>query len=624
MASVRASLKEYAPFSRMQDVEVDRLLRGAAIVYFEPGQVVLEPGSAPPSSCYIVRQGAVVGERPRAGGGEYGAVWELSAGEMFPLGALLGQRPATSRYRAERDTFCLAVPAESFQAVFRASPVFSDFCSRRLGHMLDLSREQAQAAYLSDATGALSLASPLSSLVRRSAVRCLRTCTLHDALTTMLEQKVGSMPVVDELDRPVGIFTQQDLIGRVILPQKALSTPLTDVMSSPVQTLPISATAADAVMLMARRGIRHVIVTEDGKLVGVVSERDLFALQRLSSRQVSSTIARARDVDALKHAARDIRNVAKTLVAQGVAAGQLTRLLSSLNDQLTTRLLDLVSRSHDLSGVSVCWLALGSEGRHEQTIATDQDNGIVFETEGDPEAVRPRLLAFARQINEVLDACGYPLCKGGVMASNPQWCGTLDEWRATFARWIDRGDPDSLLAANIFFDFRALWGASALAERLRSEVAERARANPRFLKQMADNALRNRPPLGVFGGFRTASEIDGAPALDLKLNGAAPITDVGRIYALASGVSATNTSERLREAASIRGVPEDEIRALIDAFEFIQLMRLRGQLRERAGDDGNPNVIAVKDIGEIDQRILKEAFRQVRRIQSRLELDYPG
>jgi CBS domain-containing protein len=431
------------------------------------------------------------------------------------------------------------------------------------------------------------------------------------------------MPVVDDSGRPVGIFTQHDVIGRIVLPQVPLSAPIAQVMSVPARTLPVHASAGDAVTLMVRHGVRHVLVVDDGRLVGVVSERDLFALQRLTSRQVGTAIRRAADVAELRQAAADIRALAKTLVVQGVGAGQLTRLLSDLNDQLTSRLLDLVSVSHDLSGVEACWMALGSEGRHEQTIATDQDNGLIFATQDDVERARARALAFAREVNEALAACGFPLCKGGVMASNPRWCATPAEWRATFAGWIDRGDPESLLGANVFFDFRPLWGAAGLADALREWVAEHARSNRRFLKQMADNALRNRAPLTVLGGIRAAGERNGEPAIDLKLNGSVPIVDAARIYALASGVTATSTSERLQRAGAELAIPAVEVRALVDAFDYIQLMRLRTQLAA-APDDPNPNLVALSAIGEIDARVLKEAFRHARRAQSRLEMDYPG
>ena len=153
-------------------------------------------------------------------------------------------------------------------------------------------------------------------------------------------------------------------------------------------------------------------------------------------------------------------------------------MISSLNDQLAVRILELAAPKFDLSGVALCWLGMGSEGRSEQTIATDQDNGLIFATDAEdaaPDAIRERLLPFARAVNDAMDRCGYPLCKGGVMASNPRWCASLPEWKAAFANWIDRGDPDSLLAASIFFDFRALWGDVATRRR----AARRRRAPAR-------------------------------------------------------------------------------------------------------------------------------------------------
>ena len=326
----------------------------------------------------------------------------------------------------------------------------------------------------------------------------------------MEEHRIGSMPIVDDDARPLGIFTRQDVIGRVVLPQRPLTAPMRDVMSAPAITLPADATAGDAALLMAQRGIRHVVVVDGaGRLAGVVSERDLFSLQRLSVRELASAIRRAADIPTLVQCAADVRALSHSLVAQGVAAGQLTRMISSLNDQLAVRILELTAPKHDLAGLTLCWLGMGSEGRGEQTIATDQDNGLIFVTNDEgitPDDVRERLLPFARAVNEAMDRCGYPLCKGGVMAMNPRWCASLDEWKAAFANWIDRGDPDSLLAANIFFDFRALWGEPRLADALRADIALHAEANARFLKQMSDNALRNRPPLNWRGELQGAED----------------------------------------------------------------------------------------------------------------------
>lgn len=632
VAGFKLVLRAHVPFTAMPDAEVERVVRASRLCYFAPGETILSPAPERPAHCYFIKRGTVRGERPRAAAAASDAValWELAAGEMFPLGALLGHRGVTSVYRATRDTFCLVFPAGAFDALIAGSPAFADFCTRTLAHLLDLSRASLQAEYAANVTARHGMATSLADLLRLKPVTVSPATTIGTALTTMEAQRIGSLPVVDAQGSPLGIFTRQDVIGRVVLPQRELATAVGEVMSAPAITLPAAATASDAALVMALRGIRHVIVTDSGgRVAGVVSERDLFGLQRLSVREISSALRHARDPSTLQQCAADIRGLSHALVAQGVASGPLTRMISSLNDQLTCRALEITATAFDLPDIGICWLGMGSEGRGEQTIATDQDNGIIFvanDSTRSDAGVRDRLLPFARAINETLDRCGYPLCKGGVMALNPQWCLSLPEWSATFAHWIDRGDPDSLLAASIFFDFRSLWGGAELAQLLRDDIALRAKANRRFLKQMSDNALRNRPPLSWRGALTTAGDAYGADGIDLKMSGSMPVTDAARIFALATGVVATGTIERLQQAGVRMGIAEDDIRSVCDAFDYLQMLRLRTQHRRAAGElppSTNQNLLPLASVSDLDRRILKEALRQVRKLQQRLELDYP-
>ncbi len=390
-------------------------------------------------------------------------------------------------------------------------------------------------------------------------------------------------------------------------------------MSRPVHSLGLAHTAQDAALLMSRHGIRHVPLADDsGRIVGMVSERDLFALQRLSLKQVGTAIRAAADGPALRPLAADIRGLARNLLGQGVQARQLTELISHLNDLLTERLVTLIAAQRKVDLASVCWLAFGSEGRSEQTIATDQDNGIVFTCDGDVPPARARLLALAREVNDALDACGYPLCKGNVMASNPECCLTQAEWLARFAHWIDHGAPEDLLHASIYFDLRALAGAAALAQPLRERVLQQAPPNRRFLKQMADNALRNGPALTWTGAIDTEAEGD-RQVIDLKLHGSAVYVDAARLLALAHGVAATGTRARFEAAARVMRAPAHEAEAWSGGFEFLQMLRLRVQ---QDSGDGNPNRLDIGALHDIDRRVLKESLRVARRLQQRLEMDF--
>jgi CBS domain-containing protein len=482
--------------------------------------------------------------------------------------------------------------------------------------LLQRSRHPLQESYASQSLAEQSFESALGTLVSRAPVACSPETPLREALAEMQERGVGSMLVTDSGDRPVGILTRYDILGRITLAEVPLSAPIAQVMVHPVHCLTVEHTAQDAALLMSRHAIRHVPVTRDGVAVGVVSERDLFALQRLSLKHVSSSIRAARELGALQVAAQEIRWLARSLVGQGVQARQMTALISHLNDLLTRRLLEIKAAQHGVELTRLCWLALGSEGRSEQTVATDQDNALLLPDDTTP-AQRGQALAFGRDVNLALDACGYPLCRGGIMAGEPACCLTLQEWRGRFAHWIEHGASKELLNASIYFDLRPLAGNEQLAAILSDEVQAAAKATPRFLKQMALNALTRGVPLNWLGGFQT----DARGTIDLKLQGTAIFVEAGRLYSLAHGTGALGTRDRLERAGRDMGLAPAEYQAWATAFEFLQLLRLRVQLEGGSIAD-EPNRIRLSTLNDIHRRILKECFRSAQSLQQRLKLDY--
>lgn len=618
-AELCSELQRHPPFSDMQPAHVQAFVAASRELGFGRDEVVVRPEDGPVKELYFIRSGAITGRRGLSD--VAGGAFQYEAGDLFPVSAVLARRAVTTRYSATEDSTVLALPAEAMQKLAETSVVFGDFLNRRILRFLELSRAALQVAYASQTLAEQSLEAPLAQLCRQAPETCLAQAPLQAVLTRMHALRIGSMLVVDAAEVPVGILTRSDILARITLPQLPLSTPIGQVMAQPVLTLTHQHTAQDAALLMSSRGIRHVPVTRDGRAVGLVSERDLFALQRLTLKQVSSGLRNAPDVQSLQAGSSEIRRLARALLGQGVQAQQLTALISHLNDVLTSRLVELTADQHGLDLKACCWLALGSEGRNEQTIATDQDNALILaEPEGSPAPDKARWLAFARDVNESLDACGYPLCKGNIMASNPACCLTLGEWQQRFIHWIERGTPQDLLNASIYFDFRSLAGQASLADRLRASVTQRAQGNPRFLRQMALNGLSQSAPLNWLGQIDT-SEVQGLDTLDLKLQGTAIFVDVARLYALAKGVVATGTRERFEAVGPLLGVPESEHRAWVGGFEFLQMLRLRAQLDGTAVGD-SANRIAIKHLNDIDRRILKETLRVLRTLQQRVKLDY--
>ncbi|TXG86482.1 MAG: CBS domain-containing protein, partial [Rhodocyclaceae bacterium] len=470
-----------------------------------------------------------------------------------------------------------------------------------------------------------SMSSPLSAILSKAPVTASPETPIRQVIETMVAGHIGSMVVVDAEGQPVGIFTQSDALKRILLPGISLDRPIADVMSSRPHALSEHAHVYDAALAMAMHSVRHVLVTDEaGTLKGVVSERDLFTLQRVGLRQIRQSIEGAQDIDVLKQAGTDVRQLALNMLAQGVGAEQLTQFISALNDTVTRRVLQINLAKHDLYGIEWAWLAFGSEGRDEQTFSTDQDNGIIYTCTDiqNREELELRLLEFAQDVNRDLDAVGFPFCKGNIMASNPELCLTLEAWEEKFDHWIRVPEPQALLNASIFFDFRALYGATHLADRLRVSLLRMAKSNPLFLRMMAANALSVQPPLGKIRDFITDLNAEHPGCVDLKTYGARLFIDAARIFALATGVHNTNTVQRIKLSSQRMGVAAEEAAAIVEGFNYIQLLRLRHQHFEEEHGRPGDNFVNPDQLNELDRRILKESFRQSRKLQQRLKLDY--
>lgn len=605
-----ALLRRHAPFDAMGEAPLRRLLEGAEQCYFAPGERICAPEDGPALALYIVKSGLVSAHQGLAELDRPGKGWQYEAGDCFPIAALMNGRAVTSRYTAEDDVFAWRVDASLVHEVAAHSPELAAHLSARVLQLIQLAdraqARQAQAAALAEQR----LEQPLGVLMRRQLLTVSPDTPLELALRAMAQRRVGSVLVADREQRLLGLLSRDEVLERVTLPQRPLHTPIAQVMSPPRYTLTVTHSAEDAALLMTRHTLRQVpVLDEQGRLAGIVSERDLFVHSRVSVQRVGSELRVAENVDELLAAAPRIRELARQLGQQGVAARTLTGLIAHLNDLLTERLVQLHAQTLGLDLGQACWLAFGSEGRGEQTIATDQDNGLLF---AGSAAERPRWLALGEAVCASLDAAGYPLCKGGVMASQPDCCRSAEEWEQAFQHWLNQGTPEDLLRVSIFFDARSLAGQTELAAGLRRLA--RGPAQPRFLRLMAENALHSEPPLS----WRGALDADAQGGIDLKLRGTALFVEAARLLALATGCEAVGTRERLLAAGTQLGVSPAEREGWAAAFDFLQGLRLRQQL----GTSPVGNWVSLEALNDLDRRTLRVSLRVLQRLQDRIRLDY--
>ncbi|MCK0164701.1 putative nucleotidyltransferase substrate binding domain-containing protein [Marinobacter sp. S6332] len=621
--AIMVFLQSHAPFSNMDDDHLAHFAEHATLRFYADGDVVLSAEDGVVNRFYVVKQGRIRGERHNEKVDKTETTFEISQGECFPLAAIIGERPTRTIHRAAGDTFCLSIEQDAFITLISESESFRDFCLRGVSSLLDQVNQRIQTGAMASMGSSISLSTPLERYALRNPIVCNPDLPVRKAVARMHENSVGSIVITDDGRHPIGIFTLRDLRTMIAEETCSLDEPVGQIMTKNPCCLPVHADAFDAAMLMAEHHFAHLCVVDEHKrLIGMVSERDLFSLQRVDLVNLARTIGTATHLRTLVSLRTDVSRLVDAMLAHGADSGQVVKIITTLNDVTVRRVLELNIKKND-PGIAFTWLTFGSEGRQEQTLLTDQDNGILFQTpEGMTEdQVREKLLPFARAVNDELAQCGFTLCKGNIMASNPKLCLSDHEWDDWFIRFIDASTPQNLVYSSIFLDMRAVYGPTDSLNELLDKVLARIQKNALFQKMLAGNALQRKPPLTMFRNFRYVT--DGKKnSLDLKRQGLAPFVEAVRVFALANGVKNANTLERMDELVG-KGIFDDkDANAWKDAYSLIQAIRMRSHQEMLERGEELTNFIDPNDLNPLDRRILRESFRQAQRLQQKLELAY--
>lgn len=434
--------------------------------------------------------------------------------------------------------------------------------------------------------------------------------SIADACRRMADSGISSLIVADRENRPIGIVTERDVLRAVAAHrERAIGLPLSHVMSSPVATVRDDALLYVAMGRMDRLKLRHLVaVDRQGRATGMVTVRGLLHIRAGTALALGDEMMTADRTDQMALAKDRLPLLAHGLLAEGVDGTGIAAVTSSVLRDMTARCAELAERSmqdDDWGRAPAPWcvLLLGSGGRRESLFGADQDNAIIHAGDDPADAWFAEL---GRRMNRMLDGAGVPLCKGGVMAQNPQWRHSVDGWRAEITRWMKEADGEELLNISIFCDFRAVYGDTMLAETVRTELTEAAAHAPRFLHAMAGTVSRMGTALGVLGQFKTREG-----RLDLKLTGLLPLVSTVRLLALKHGVGVTGTIERLRALAAEGHMPQHEAERFVDGLELMLRILARQQVADLAETIPLSNRIDPKRMPEDERHRLKEAFRSL-------------
>jgi CBS domain-containing protein len=439
----------------------------------------------------------------------------------------------------------------------------------------------------------------------------------------MAEHRVSSL-LITENDELIGIVTDRDLRTRAVAKGLAYSTSIADIMTRDPIVMDSGDYASEAVLKMMERNVHHIPIVKNGRPIGVVSTGDIIQKESHGSVYLISDIYKQTSIEGLKSISRKMTHTFTQLVVADANTQMIGNAMSHIGTAFVKRLLQLGEEKFGPPPVPYCFIALGSQAREEQTIKTDQDNALVLSDKYDKKLHGEYFEALTDWVCRHLDDCGYTLCTGDIMASNPRWRQPLRVWKENFSEWIQKPKAEALLRLSIFFDLRGIYGDKTLAKQLNQHIRQEALQHSGFLTFMARNANQRKPPLGFFRQFVLDGEGEQSRTFNLKERGIAPIIDIVRVHALACGSDKLNTLERIEDIEAAGLLPEGRAKDLALALEMIGMVRIKHQKDQiEAGEEPN-NHVNPEHLSSFEKRHLRDAFHIVTRQQEFIKFRYAG
>jgi CBS domain-containing protein len=572
------------------------------IGYYKAGSQVLTIGESN-KQLHIVRSGAL--ELRNAEGD---LVMRAAEGDVFGFPSLMNVAPLRNQSVSIEDSLIYHLDGQVFAELRRKNDRFDTYFIRLLSDRL-LARPATTKLHGAEGRA-------VSQLITRPPVTIDAAATIQDAARKMVDERVSAILITGE-DGFCGIATDRDLRQRVVAKGLSIDAPIRDIMSLNPISIEAEDLAYEAALTMMQNKIHHLPVMADGELIGMVSRSDFMRIETEHPLYLVNDIAKQTTVQGIVDACKRLPALVASQISADADGEQLGKFITTITDSVTQQLCRIAESELGSPPCSYVWVALGSQGRHEQSARSDQDNALVLDnsaTEQDDDYFK----ALARIVNDGLNDCGYVYCPGDVMASNPDWRKPLSTWKKYFNKWITVPEAKALMHANIFFDLRAVYGEGSLVDELKESIRKDAKRNELFLALMAKNAMNFQPPLGFFRQFVLEKSGEHKNTLDIKKHGIMPIVEIARIRALAAGEVRITTRNRLRAAAKAGELTESDAANLIDALDFIEKLRVEHQNRQLHAGKRPDNHLSPDELSSLVRHNLKSAFNQVNVSQSAL------
>jgi CBS domain-containing protein len=609
-------LKAFPPFSMLSRAQLLAICKAVDVHYLEKDTDVFINGSPIKNQFYVVKDGAIGLFKAQTNA----LVDKCDEGDIFGLRALMRQGDYKLTAKALEESIVYSISLDLFEAYIATNPNASTF----LISSFATNTTYIESSTLEPAKTALNVPDffeEQSANYSKNPVCCALNTSIKEAALVMTNKRVGSI-IITKNNKPLGIITDKDLRTKIATGFMSISHSVDKIMSSPVITFPENITVAEAQIAMIKHKITHLCITKDGtpnsELKGVLSEHDIVVIRENNASVLVKEIKRATTTQQLQHIRKRAHEVLKRYIAQHIPITFATRILSAINEIITQRIIDLAIKDMPTPPpTAFSWLTIGSQGREEQLLLTDQDNALVFKdvSEEAYESTKSYFLKLSKNITNSLNTVGFEFCPAGMMASNPKWCLSLSEWDIQFKEWITKPDQDNLMLCTIFFDFEYVYGDKTLVNAMAEGVSKSIASYDIFLNFLGLNALKNPPPLSFFRQFLV--EQDGAhkDQFDIKARAMMPLVDAARLLVLSKNIKINNTILRYKALAEAEPQNKDVYIACQEAFKT--LLRFRTEQGIRHKDSGR--FIDLQTLSKADRLELKNCFKAIKDIQDLIQ-----
>jgi len=551
---------------------------------------------------------------------------ELNPGDDFGgISILLNDAVSIRSLIALEDCVFTTLPADAFLKLCKENKKFQDYFTSEFGRcMLNKSFAGIISRQIKDKKYSLPFFNrPIHTIFKPNISTCTMDTSIEAAAMKMSKNNASAIFIKKEKLGIQGIVTDADLRKKVLGNNMDIQLPVSSIMSSPLVSISADCQVFEAFLTMQKEDKRHLVVHgQSGNITGIISEEDLISAQVESTYLLIKTVHSARSIADIENIHSKLEKMLLDPIKNGSNTEYITRLITTFSDAIIDKIILFSLEKMGKPPCKFVFLTMGSEGRGEQTLVSDQDNAIIFEDTKDNETAKKYFDDLSILICDQLALAGYKYCDGDNMAKNPKWCQPLSQWKNYFKAWIQTPAPENLLNSSIFFDFRGTWGDTALSDELKNYLFSAIEKGSFFLRNLTENSLTIKPPLSMFGKLITETKGERKGSLDIK-KAMLPIIDFARIYSLKNAIGQSNTLVRLFRLYTRHAINNKEYIDIIRAYNYMMRFRFLRQITTII-DEEKPadNYIYLDNLSDLDRTLLKEIIKITEKLQQKLKGEF--